>query len=136
MSSSSERGRLRADLGVTKAWSGSGASGGVPASIGEPGWEVCEGSSSPSRFASGSVFAPLGRGRGLTFGVTGALSSPVLSSTSPSTLGFERVTRRGLGRGAGGTIPSSFVWSPSVSSPLEAAPLFFLVLRTLDTCAT
>ena len=111
------------------------SSEGVTAGSGEPDNDSCP-FSLPCNDLVGVLSRCVGLGRGRALGVTG---SGLLASSrvASSTIGFARVARLCFGRGAASS--SSNVFSPSLSSALEAAaaPLFapFLGFLTLGICA-
>ena len=116
------------------------SSEGATAGSGEPDSDSCP-FSLPCNDPVGVLSRCIGLGRGRALGVTGSGLSPSSRAASSSTTGFARVARLGLGRGRnrGAASSSSSVFSPSLSSPLEAAaaPLFapFRGFLTLGICA-
>ena len=158
-SSSSVLVRFNEDLGVANSLLGSprspspaesatGGSGEPPCSpslaegatsgSSEPDGDFCP-FSLPPKDPIGVLCRYVGRGRGRALGVTGSGSSPTSIAASSSTIAFASVVRLSFGRGRGPASSSSRVFSPSLSSALEAtaAPGFapFLGFLTLGTCA-
>jgi hypothetical protein len=131
------------DLGVAISLLGSPSpcspsSEGPTGGSGEPENEICCCPfSPPCNDPVGDSSRCIGLGRGRALGVTGSASLASSRAASSSTTGFARVARFGFGRAAASS--SSSVFSPSLSSALEAAaaPLFapFLGFLTLGACA-